>query len=187
MCPSLGQSNIRDSLIYWTISYIGLTPKGDAVDLFSLGRLINERRSAQGLTLAELAEAAQVGRSTLAALESGKLHELGFNKVARICAAAGILLETRPPLRYLPPRSLTDATGRDLTKVDLADMILSGDGGAWQELLRSLKKDDRGVLAFRLRQVVGGLEPKDPNVIAFTALLPAIMRHAIARAAERRR
>jgi transcriptional regulator with XRE-family HTH domain len=149
------------------------------MDLFSLGRLINERRAAQGLTLAELAEAAQVGRSTLAALESGKLHELGFNKVARICAAAGILLETRPPLRHLPPRSLT--------KVDLADMILSGDGGAWQELLRALKRDERGVLAFRLRQVVAGLEPKDPNVMAFTALLPAIMRHAIARAAERRR
>jgi transcriptional regulator with XRE-family HTH domain len=156
------------------------------MDLFCLGRLINDRRCAQGLTLADLAEAAGVGRSTLAALESGKLAELGFNKVARICAAAGIVLETRPPLRYFPPRSLTDATGRELTKAALEDMILSGDGGAWQELLRALKKDDRGVLAFRLRQVVGGLEPNDPNVMAFTALLPAITRRAIARAAERR-
>lgn len=157
------------------------------MDLFSLGRLINERRFAQGLTLAELAEAAQVGRSTLAALESGRLHELGFNKVARICAAAGILLETRPPLRYFPPPSLTDATGREFTKADLGDMILSGDGGAWQELLRALKRDHRGSLAFRLRQVLGGLEQKNPNVIAFTALLLAIMRRAITRAAERRR
>jgi transcriptional regulator with XRE-family HTH domain len=157
------------------------------MDLCSLGRLINERRSAQGLTLGELAEAAQVGRSTLAALESGKLHELGFNKVARICAAAGILLETRPPLRHLPPRSLTGTSGRELTKTDVEDMILSGDDGAWQELLRAIKKDDRGVLAFHVRRVVGGLEPSDPNVTAFTALLPSIMRRAIARAAERRR
>jgi transcriptional regulator with XRE-family HTH domain len=156
------------------------------MDLFSLGRLINDQRSAQRLTLADLAEAAGVGRSTLAALESGKLAELGFNKVARICAAAGILLETRPPLRYFPPRSLRDTTGRELTKAALEDMILSGDGGAWQELLRALKKDELGMLGSRLRQVVGTLEPNDPNVVAFTALLPALMRRAIARAAQRR-
>ena len=51
----------------------------DIMDLLALGLLIAERRRAQGLRLAELAEAAGVGRSTLAALESGKLPELGFN------------------------------------------------------------------------------------------------------------
>ncbi len=156
------------------------------MDLFALGRLISERRCAQGLTLADLAEAAAVGRSTLAALESGKLPELGFNKVARICAAAGILLETRPPLPYYPPRGLTDATGRELTKAIIKDIILRGDGAAWQELLRALKRDDRGLLAARIRQVAGTLERDDPNVVAFAALLPGIIRRAIARAAERR-
>ena len=156
------------------------------MDLLSLGRLISEQRAAQGLRLIDLAEAAGVGRSTLAALESGKLPELGFNKVARICAAAGIILETHPPLRYYPPRSLTDSTGRELTKEVIGDIILGGDGGAWHTLIRALKRDDRGLLAFRLRQVVGALNRNDPKVAAFTALLPGIMQRAIARAAERR-
>ncbi|HEU5442795.1 MAG TPA: helix-turn-helix domain-containing protein [Steroidobacteraceae bacterium] len=156
------------------------------MDLLSLGRLICEQRVAQGLRLIDLAEAAGVGRSTLAALESGKLPELGFNKVARICAAAGILLETHPPLPYYPPRSLMDATGRELTKEVIADIILRSDSGAWHTLIRALKRDDRGMLAFRIRQVVGSLDRNDPKVADFTALLPGIMRRAIARAAERR-
>jgi len=169
-----------DSPVYWTVLYTGRAKKENTMDLFSLGRLISERRCAQGLTLADLAEAAGVGRSTLAALESGKLPELGFNKVARICAAAGIRLESQPPLPYWYP------TGRELTREFLAETILHGDADAWQELLRALKRDDRGLLAERLRRVVGTLDRNDPNVIAFTALLPAIMRRAIARAAERR-
>jgi transcriptional regulator with XRE-family HTH domain len=156
------------------------------VDLLSLGYLISEQRRAQGLTLADLAEAAGVGRSTLAALEAGKLAELGFNKVARICAAAGILLQTTPPLRYYPPRGLHDAKGRELTAEVIEDIILLGDGDAWHELLRALRKDDRGLLAARIRQAAGALDRNDPNVVAFTALLPGIMRRAIARAAEQR-
>ena len=157
------------------------------MDLASLGRLISERRYAQGLTLAALADAAGVGRSTLAALESGKLPELGFNKVARICAAAGILLETRPPVLTYPPRHrLRDTPAREMTKAMLEETIRSGDAAAWRELLRTLKRDDRGLLAARIRQVVGPLEPSDPNVTAFTALLPPITRRAIARAAARR-
>jgi transcriptional regulator with XRE-family HTH domain len=156
------------------------------MDLFSLGLFIGERRHAEGLRLIDVAETAGVGRSTLAALESGKLPELGFNKVARICEAVGILLETRPPLIYYPPRSLTDASGRELTREVIEDIILRRGRGAWPELLRALKKDDRGLLSFRVRQVVGGLDRNDPSVIAFTALLPAIVRRAISRAAERR-
>ncbi|HEX8758155.1 MAG TPA: helix-turn-helix transcriptional regulator [Steroidobacteraceae bacterium] len=156
------------------------------MDLLSLGRLICQQRIAQGLRLIELAEAAGVGRSTLAALEAGKLPELGFNKVARICAAAGIVLETHPPLPYYPPRSLTDASGRELTQKIIEDTILGGNGDAWHTLIRALKKDDRGLLAFRIRKVVGALDRSDPKVAAFTALLPGVMQRAIARAAERR-
>jgi len=145
------------------------------MDLASLGRLISERRCAQGLTLAELAARAGVGRSTLAALESGKLPELGFNKVARICAAAGILLETRPPL----------LAGRELTKPVIKGMIEREDVDAWHGLIRALRKDDKGLLASRVRQLVGTLDLKDPKVAAFTALLPPITRRAIYRRAER--
>lgn len=150
------------------------------MDLDSLGRLISERRFAQGLTLADLAARARVGRSTLAALESGKLPELGFNKVARICAAAGILLETRPPLRELPrPRR------PEFTKPVIQAMIEREDVDAWHGLVRAMRKDDRGLLAARVRQLVGTLDLKDPKVAAFTALLPPITRRAIYRRAER--
>ena len=50
------------------------------MDLLSIGRLIAERRRVKGLTLVELAAQAQVGRSTLAALEAGKLAELGLTR-----------------------------------------------------------------------------------------------------------
>ena len=56
----------------------------------SLGRLIAERRRAQGLSLRDLAAATSVARSTLAALEAGKLDEIGIAKVNRICAAAEV-------------------------------------------------------------------------------------------------
>lgn len=156
----------------------------EPMKLASLGRLISGRRCAQGLTLGTLAAAAGVGRSTLAALESGKLPELGFNKVARICAAVGILLDTRPPLLEPRRRDLVEATAREFTKPVIKHMVLHGDTGAWEELLRVLQTDQRGLLAERVRLVVGTLDRNDSNVIAFTALLPLIMRRAIARAAE---
>lgn len=150
------------------------------MNLASLGRLIAERRCTQGLTLAALAAEAGVGRSTLAALESGKLPELGFNKVARICAAAGILLDTRPPL--LDPAQMH----REFMKPAIKNMIERADVDAWHRLVHALRKDNTGRLASRVRQLVGTLDLKDPKVAAFVALLPAITRRAIVRAAERR-
>ncbi|HVS75440.1 MAG TPA: helix-turn-helix domain-containing protein, partial [Steroidobacteraceae bacterium] len=110
------------------------------MDLPSLGRMIAAQRRARGLTVAGLAAAAGVGRSTLASLEAGKLPELGFTKVARICAAAGIILEARPPLLDTPlmkHRHLTDAAGRDLTKAAMEDVIVRGDISAWRGLVRA--------------------------------------------------
>ena len=66
------------------------------MDLNTIGHIVAERRRAKGLTLRELAVAAGIGRSTLAALEAGKLPELGFAKVARLCAAVDLALEARP-------------------------------------------------------------------------------------------
>lgn len=148
------------------------------MNLISLGRMIGTRRRALGLTTAALAAAAGVGRSTLAALEAGKLPELGFTKVARICAAAGIVLEARPPLLDAPlmaHRHLTEAAGRDLTKSAVEDVIVRGDIGAWRGLVRALRTDENGRLAGRVRQVVGALGREDPKVAAFAALLPGIL------------
>ena len=66
------------------------------MNLYGVGVLVAQRRRAQGVTLQALATEAHVGRSTLAAFEAGKLRELGYGKVARICAAVGLVLEARP-------------------------------------------------------------------------------------------
>lgn len=60
------------------------------LDLELLGERIAQRRRELGMTQPELARRAGVGRSTLAALEGGKMAELGFNKVAHILAALGL-------------------------------------------------------------------------------------------------
>lgn len=58
-------------------------------DLPSLGAEIARRRAARRLTQADLAARAGIGRSTLDALENGRLGELGFTKVAKTLAALG--------------------------------------------------------------------------------------------------
>jgi len=60
------------------------------MNLQTIGHLIAEGRRAKGLTLTQLAAQAAVGRSTLAALEAGKLPELGLERVARLCAAVDL-------------------------------------------------------------------------------------------------
>ncbi len=154
------------------------------MDLASLGRMIAARRRTLAISTAALAAAAGVGRSTLAALESGKLPELGFRKVARICQAAGIVLEAHLPLLDAPlmaHRHLTEAAGRDLTKAAVEDVIVRGDIGAWRGLARALRTDESGRLASRVRQVVGALGRDDPKVAAFATLLPGILARATPR------
>ena len=52
--------------------------------LFALGAQIAARRKHLRLSQAELARKASVGRSTLDALENGRIGELGFSKVTKI-------------------------------------------------------------------------------------------------------
>jgi transcriptional regulator with XRE-family HTH domain len=158
------------------------------MDLASIGRLIAERRRAKQLTLAALARAAGVGRSTLAALEAGKLPELGFVKVRRICAAADLVVEVRglaldEPL--MPHRHLTEAAGRDLTKAAIADIVERGDIAAWRGLVAAIRANRDGRLARRVREVVRALDAEDSKVGAFAALLPEISRAVRPRAANR--
>jgi hypothetical protein len=47
----------------------------------------------------------------LAALESGKLEELGFAKVERICTAVGVVLEARPTALDAPLMEHRHLTG----------------------------------------------------------------------------
>jgi len=147
--------------------------------LSSVGQLIAARRRARGLTLAELAAAAHVGRSTLAALEGSKLPELGFAKVERICAALGLVLEARTPeleAPLMPHRHLTDAAGQDLTKAAIADIIEGGDISAWRGLVQAMRAHGGTRLARRVREVADALNKDDPKARAFATLLPDLLR-----------
>lgn len=148
------------------------------MNLDTVGHLIAERRRAKGLTLQALAEAAGVGRSTLAALERGKISELGFAKVARLCAAVDLVLEARPPLLEEPlmsHRHLTDAAGRELTKAAIEDVITRGDFAAWRGLVRAMRSDKTGRIARRVRTVSSALSGYDPRARAFATLLPDLL------------
>ncbi len=149
------------------------------MQLHALGQLIAARRRAKGLTLQQLASAARVGRSTLAALEAGTLAELGYAKVARLCAAVGLALEARPPplaAPLMPHRHLTQAAGRELTKAAIEDIIIRGDFAAWRGLVRSLRADQTGRLAKRAQTVAAAIRSSDPKAQTFATLLPGVLR-----------
>lgn len=145
------------------------------MQLESIGQLISERRRAKGLTLRELAAKAEVGRSTLAALESGKLAELGLERVARLCAAVDLVLEARP-LHLAAPimehRHLTEAAGRELTKAAIDDIITRGDIGAWRKLIAAIRSDKSGRIQTRVADVARALAKDDPKARAFALLMP---------------
>ena len=149
------------------------------MNLHAVGLLVAEHRRSQGLTLQALAAAAHVGRSTLAAFESGKLKELGYQKVASICEAVGLVLEARSMVLEKPlmrHRHLTDTAARELTKAAMDDIVLRGDIDAWRRLVRTLQKDESGRLARRAREVLAGSDRSDPRVRAFASLLSDALR-----------
>lgn len=149
------------------------------MNLHSIGKLIAERRRARGLTLHALAAMAGVGRSTLAALETGKLIELGFAKVTRICAAVDLTLEARPlaletPL--MPHRHLTEFAGRELSKAAIEDIITRGGFPTWRELVRAIRMDKTGRIARRVHDVATAAGKSDPKARALAVLIPDILR-----------
>lgn len=147
------------------------------MDLRGIGLVVREHRRSQRRTLAEAASIARVGRSTLAALESGKLAELGYAKVERICTAVGLMLEARPTALGAPlmeHRHLTEQAGRELTKAAIEDVIIRGGIDAWRGLVKAARDDRTGRILGRAREVALALSRHDRKARAFAALLPAI-------------
>jgi transcriptional regulator with XRE-family HTH domain len=64
-------------------------------DLSTLAEQIASRRKALRLSQSALAKKAGVSRSTIDALENGRLGELGYSKVNKILAALGMELTLR--------------------------------------------------------------------------------------------
>lgn len=129
------------------------------------------------LTLPQLAAAAGVSRSTLAALESGKLKELGFNRVVRLCAAVDLVVDVRPPRLKSPlmsHRHLTDLAGRELTGAAIDDVVTRGDVTAWRGLAQAIRADRSGRLARRVQGVLRASAAHDPRARAFARMLPRL-------------
>ena len=149
------------------------------MNLQTIGRLIAEQRRAKGLTLTQLAAQAEVGRSTLAALEAGKLSELGLERVGRLCAAVDLVLEARP-LELKEPlmahRHLTEDAGRELTKTAIDDIITRGSVAAWRKLVQAMHADKTGRISRRVNDMARTLGKNDPKAHAFALLLRRLRR-----------
>ena len=134
----------------------------------------------KGLTLTELAAQAAVGRSTLAALEAGKLPELGLERVARVCAAVDLVLEARQ-LELKEPlmahRHLSETAGRELTKAAIDDIITRGTIGTWRKLIEAMNADKTGRIGRRVSEMAKALGERDPKARAFAALLRKLRRN----------
>jgi transcriptional regulator with XRE-family HTH domain len=157
------------------------------MNLQTIGHLIATRRRAKGLTLTQLAAQAEVGRSTLAALEAGKLPELGLERVGRLCAAVDLVLEARPlelnePL--MAHRHLSDVAGRELTKAAIDDIITRGTIGTWRKLIQAMNNDKTGRIARRVNDVARALVERDPKARAFASLLRRLRRKPQVASAE---
>jgi len=81
------------------------------IDLPALGERIAQQRKALKLTQTALANRAKVGRSTIDALENGRMTELGFTKIARILSALKLDIQLTEATRGRP-------TLEDLLKED---------------------------------------------------------------------
>lgn len=62
------------------------------LNLLTVGARIAARRKELGLSQRNLAQKAQIGRSTLDALENGRIGELGYSRIQRLLTALGLEL-----------------------------------------------------------------------------------------------
>ncbi|MBX2830180.1 MAG: helix-turn-helix domain-containing protein [Rhodospirillales bacterium] len=64
------------------------------MDIYDIGETIRNHRRAKRIRQVDLAAKAGVSRSTLVALENGKLHELGIRKIEKLLAILDLRLTT---------------------------------------------------------------------------------------------
>ncbi len=69
-------------LVYWVM-----------LTLSSIGKQLAMRRKSLKISQAALAKQAQVGHSTIDALENSRIGELGFSKISKILSVLGLELE----------------------------------------------------------------------------------------------
>jgi transcriptional regulator with XRE-family HTH domain len=67
------------------------------MDIHAIGRQIRQERLAYGLSQTTLASFSGLTRVTIGNLEAGKLRDLGFQKVLRVCELLGLNLATSSP------------------------------------------------------------------------------------------
>ena len=72
------------------------------LSLISIGEQIAAHRKRLKLSQAELSRMAGISRSTLDALENGRVGELGFSKVAKLLASLGLELTLRTATSHRP-------------------------------------------------------------------------------------
>lgn len=63
---------------------------------------IVEKRKAMGLSQAELAQKAHISRSTLDALENGRMGELGYTKINNLLTVLGLELKIQESVSRRP-------------------------------------------------------------------------------------
>jgi transcriptional regulator with XRE-family HTH domain len=77
------------------------------LQISAVAEQIAYKRKALGLSQAALAKKAHIGRSTLDALENGRMGELGYTKISNILSALGLEMRiqqassSRPTLEEL--------------------------------------------------------------------------------------
>lgn len=87
------------------------------LELSTLAEQIAARRKSLRLSQAALGKKAGVGRSTIDALENGRMGELGYSRVTRILAALGLELTLREAIARRP--TLEDLMEEDKNDQDL--------------------------------------------------------------------
>ncbi len=72
------------------------------LSLASIAEQIVKKRKAIGLSQTSLAKKAHISRSTLDALENGRIGELGYTKISNLLAALGLELKIQEAVARRP-------------------------------------------------------------------------------------
>lgn len=88
------------------------------LDLETIGHRLAATRKELKLTQTALAKIAGVSRATIDALENGRASELGFRKIGKLLAAAGLELAIQPASSRRPTYEELMQEDRDAQSLD---------------------------------------------------------------------